>query len=106
MENENVNHPKHYSNFCSLECIEVMELIYGKKSVFEFCKLNAFKYIWRYKGKNGKEDLEKAIWYCKEGESILESIKKTLTSNKYQKEKEEIRKLQELINVKITKEIK
>lgn len=24
---------------------------------------NAFKYVWRYKDKNGREDLMKALWY-------------------------------------------
>ena len=27
---------------------------------------NAFKYIWRFEHKNGKEDLEKAVWYLQD----------------------------------------
>lgn len=60
---DNVNHPRHYENTCSLECIEVMRLTYGKRAVYDFCLCNAFKYMWRFKNKNGKEDLEKANWY-------------------------------------------
>ena len=66
---DNINHPSHYEQFCSLECIEAMELIFGKEVVHNFCLLNAWKYIWRYKNKNGIEDLGKARWYidrCKE----------------------------------------
>ena len=36
---------------------------YGKDTVSDFCICNAFKYIWRYKYKNGIEDLKKAQWY-------------------------------------------
>lgn len=60
---DNVNHPSHYENSCSLECIEVMRLAFGKKAVYDFCLCNAFKYMWRYKNKNGIEDLNKADWY-------------------------------------------
>ena len=62
-EVDHVNHPRHYENTCSLECIEVMRLTYGKRAVYDFCLCNAFKYMWRFKNKNGKEDLEKANWY-------------------------------------------
>lgn len=40
-----------------------MELIFGGKAVLDFCICNAWKYIWRWKNKNGKEDLCKAHWY-------------------------------------------
>jgi len=59
-----VDHPRHYEKTCSLECIEAMEIAFGIDAVIEFCKLNAFKYLWRFKNKNGTEDLEKALWYC------------------------------------------
>ena len=60
---DNVNHPKHYEGHTSLECIEVMEICFGYQYVAHFCLCNAFKYLWRYKNKNGAEDLEKAGWY-------------------------------------------
>lgn len=58
----NVEHPEHYSK-SSLECIDVMRLMYGELATVHFCLCNAFKYLWRYKNKNGMEDLEKAEFY-------------------------------------------
>ncbi|SDC73120.1 Protein of unknwon function [Ectopseudomonas chengduensis] len=52
-----VNHPPHYNGHPSgLECIEVTELL-------PFNLGNAFKYVFRHRSKNGREDLEKARWY-------------------------------------------
>ena len=56
--NDNVNHPKHYTQHPSgVECIEITEHM-------NFCLGNAMKYIWRasLKGKE-VEDLRKARWY-------------------------------------------
>ena len=36
----------------------------------EFCLINAFKYIWRYKDKNGLIDLNKAMWYVDKAEEL------------------------------------
>lgn len=60
---KNVDHPAHY-NQGSIECIDAMIAAFGKDAVAEFCRCNAFKYIWRssHKGKE-EEDIEKAIWY-------------------------------------------
>lgn len=55
--------PDHYKNSCSLECIDVMRITFGDLAVGYFCLCNAFKYMWRYKNKNGEEDLQKAEWY-------------------------------------------
>lgn len=59
-----VNHPSHY-NQGGIECIDAMIAAYGKEATGVFCVLNAFKYLWRAEHKNGKEDIEKAIWYLK-----------------------------------------
>lgn len=59
---ENINHPDHYKTG-NYECIEVMKEIFGEDAVKDFCKLNAFKYLWRSDRKNGNEDLLKAKWY-------------------------------------------
>lgn len=55
--------PQYYSGNTSLECIQVMECVFGEKAVVDFCLCNAFKYLWRYKNKNGVEDVQKAQWY-------------------------------------------
>ena len=70
---DNIN-PDHYKSSTSLECIEAMELVFGKSVVIDFCVCNAWKYIWRWKNKNGVEDLKKANWYVLRAcESIYES---------------------------------
>ena len=61
-EKDNIN-PDHYKSSTSLECIEAMELVFGEDAVVDFCMCNAWKYIWRWKHKNGIEDLNKAKWY-------------------------------------------
>ena len=60
----NVDHPRHYEKQCSMECIDSMEIAFGTEAVINFCKGNAYKYLWRFKNKHGREDLEKAMWYC------------------------------------------
>ena len=59
---DNVNRPAHYTE-CSLECIDVMLAVFGRRAVTDFCIINAFKYMWRYEHKNGLEDLKKAERY-------------------------------------------
>lgn len=59
---EHVNHPKHYASG-KFECIAVMRDVFGDEAVKHFCLLNAFKYLWRADKKNGKEDIEKAVFY-------------------------------------------
>ncbi len=71
--NDAVNHPSHYADSCSLECFQVMLLIFGRDAVINFCLCNAFKYMWRYKNKNGQEDLDKAEWYLDKAESMTVS---------------------------------
>lgn len=76
----NVDHPRHYEKTCSIECIEAMEICFGIEAVIHFCKCNAFKYLWRYKNKNGQEDLEKALWYCNYG---LQKIREFYQDSEY-----------------------
>ena len=98
-----INHPNHYANSCSLECIEAMELFYGLKAVFDFCKLNAFKYIWRYKNKNGEEDLQKAKWYCGKGYYFLSKLRSEgqITEQELESERQELQNLRDFINHKL-----
>tara|TARA_S200002703_G_scaffold1084_1_gene1867 strand:- start:341 stop:598 length:258 start_codon:yes stop_codon:yes gene_type:complete len=60
-EQDMVNHPKHY-NESGIECIDALEAMLGDG--FEsYLQGNIVKYLWRYKYKNGVEDLKKAQWY-------------------------------------------
>ena len=69
LEKDNIN-PDHYKSSTSLECIEAMELVFGTRAVIDFCMCNAWKYIWRWKHKNGVEDLEKAKWYIEKATEL------------------------------------
>lgn len=60
--NDNVNKPKHYTQG-KIDCIDAMIEAFGVEAVKTFCKLNAFKYLWRSEHKNGVEDIDKARWY-------------------------------------------
>lgn len=68
---DNVNHPKHYEGHCSIECIENMKLIFNPERLYDYCIINAYKYLSRHKFKNGKEDLEKAVWYINYASGLL-----------------------------------
>ena len=60
-----VNHPSHYTSG-SIECIDAMIETQGVEAVKQYCKCNAFKYLWRHSFKNGEEDIDKARWYLNE----------------------------------------
>ena len=65
MMSDNVNHPSHYTQG-GIECIEALEAAtVNLKGIEAVCTANAIKYLWRWKDKNGAEDLNKAIWYIK-----------------------------------------
>lgn len=73
---DNVNHPKHYTKHPSgIECIEITQY-------YNFCVGNAIKYLWRNgikteQGMSNKEkqieDLKKAIWYINKEIERLET---------------------------------
>ena len=44
--NDPVTHPAHYCTG-KYECIEVMTEVFGVEAVQAFCRLNAFKYLFR-----------------------------------------------------------
>lgn len=58
-----VNHPSHYEGKTSIECMESMIITFGVDYVYHFCICNVYKYLWRYKNKNGLEDVKKAEYY-------------------------------------------
>ena len=60
---DNVNHPVHYTHG-GIECIDAIEAaVTGMSGIEAVCTGNAIKYLWRWKEKNGVEDLKKARWY-------------------------------------------
>lgn len=61
-ENDAVNHPTHYTQG-GIECIDAMQSAFGKDELAAYCKIAAFKYLWREESKGGTEDIKKAIWY-------------------------------------------
>lgn len=61
---DKVNHPSHYKhNRKGIECIDAIEASMSKDEFLGYLKGNILKYLWRYKYKNGVEDIEKAFWY-------------------------------------------
>jgi predicted transcriptional regulator len=61
-QKETVNSPAHY-NSGNVECIDAIESMLTKDEFIGFLRGNILKYQWRYKQKNGAEDLKKAQWY-------------------------------------------
>lgn len=61
--NDKVNHPGHYTAG-GIECIDALKAaVTGLEGIEAVCTANAIKYLWRWRRKNGVEDLRKAIWY-------------------------------------------
>lgn len=59
-----VSHPSHYQSETGLEVIDVIEAFtFDLKGIEAVCTGNALKYLCRWKNKNGKQDLKKAMWY-------------------------------------------
>ena len=59
---DNVNHPKHYLKG-GLECIQVIKAELTPEQYEGYLYGNVIKYMWRWKEKNGLEDLRKAAHY-------------------------------------------
>lgn len=60
---DTVNHPKHYTQG-KIECIDAIESAVSELSGLDaVCTANVIKYVWRWKHKNGSQDLRKAQWY-------------------------------------------
>lgn len=57
-----VNKPEHYRQG-GLECIEAIEASMSREEFQGYLKGNIEKYVWRYRYKNGVQDLHKARWY-------------------------------------------
>ena len=59
-----VNNPPHY-NKAGIETIEAIKAMTDKGYEY-YLQGNIMKYLWRYRYKNGVEDLKKAQWYLNE----------------------------------------
>lgn len=71
MQKDNVNHPSHYTQG-GIECIDAIKAAtVGLTGIEAVCTGNAIKYMWRWKFKNGAEDIRKAMWYL---EKLLEEV--------------------------------
>ena len=61
--NDPINHPSHYTGG-KVQCIDAIEAAtIGLEGIEAVCTGNVIKYCWRWKLKNGTEDLKKARWY-------------------------------------------
>ncbi len=61
-ERDMVNNPMHY-NVGNIECIDSIEAMLTKEEFIGYLRGNSHKYRWRFRYKNGIEDLKKAEWY-------------------------------------------
>ena len=60
-KNDNVNSPAHY-NQAGIECLDAIAAATGDGYEY-YLQGNIIKYLWRYRYKNGIEDLKKAQFY-------------------------------------------
>lgn len=73
-----VNHPAHYTQG-GVECIDALTAATtGLNGIEAVCTANAIKYLWRWKRKNGVEDLEKAQFYIN---YLINNLKKADAEN-------------------------
>ncbi len=59
---DNVSHPSHYTAG-GIECIQAIKASMSPEEYQGYLKGNALKYLWRFRHKNGLEDLRKAQIY-------------------------------------------
>tara|TARA_R100000152_G_C6733521_1_gene157928 strand:- start:247 stop:555 length:309 start_codon:yes stop_codon:yes gene_type:complete len=76
MDDDLVNHPAHYNNG-KIECIEAIEAMLTHEEFIGYLRGNSLKYRWRFRYKNGIQDLDKADWY----ENKLKQILKERSTN-------------------------
>jgi len=54
--------PDHYKG--DIECIDAIKASMSKEEFLGYLKGSVMKYLWRYKYKNGLEDLRKMNWFA------------------------------------------
>ena len=70
-----VNNPPHY-NKGAIECIDAIEAMLTHEEYVGYLRGNSLKYRWRFRYKNGVQDLEKAKWY---EQRLMETLKQNET---------------------------
>lgn len=60
-----VNHPPHYTQG-AVETIDAIHAALGDEGFQSYCAGNVIKYVFRFRHKNGLEDLQKSMWYLTE----------------------------------------
>lgn len=73
MEEDLVNRPKHY-NQGPIECFDAIRAMLNTEELIGYLRGNSLKYRWRFRYKNGVQDLEKAEWYEKRLKEILKKL--------------------------------
>lgn len=73
MKNDVVNNPKHY-NQGLIECIDAIQAMLSPEEFVGYLRGNSLKYRWRFRYKNGLEDLEKAEWYEKRLKKAVQKL--------------------------------
>ena len=66
-----VNNPPHYNKY-GVECLDAIRSATGE-GYESYLQGNIIKYLWRYRYKNGVEDLEKAKFYL---DKMIQTVKK------------------------------
>ena len=67
-----VNSPPHY-NKSGIECIEAIKAMTDEGFQF-YLQGNIMKYLWRYRYKNGSQDLEKALFYLQKMIKVVKNL--------------------------------
>jgi hypothetical protein len=71
MGEEIINKPSHYTQG-KVECIEAIRSAVSTAPPIQAVYVaNILKYVWRYREKNGRQDLMKARWYL---DALIEEV--------------------------------
>ena len=73
--NDNVTHPSHYTQG-KVECLDAIEsAVTGLTGIEAVCTAQCIKYLWRWKRKNGLEDLLKCLFYL---QKLIERVERLI----------------------------
>lgn len=79
-EDKMVSHPEHYMSKTGMEVIDVIEAFTDELKGIEATDTgNIIKYAFRWKKKNGIQDLEKILWYA---QHLIDHLKNIEEENK------------------------